>query len=358
MKMSFRWYGEGNDPIPLAYVRQIPGMEEVVWALHDKEAGEVWTEAEIKAEMAYIESQGLKATIVESLNIHEDIKLGLPTRDRYIKVYQESLKNLGKNGVKVVCYNFMPIFDWTRTEMFHPLEDGSTALFFGKGKIMAINPQELVEMVAEESQGLTLPGWEPERLKGIKALFQAYDGMTEERLRENFRYFIDAIIPTCEAFDIKMAIHPDDPPFSIFGLPRLVNNQANIDKLLAINPSPYNGLTFCTGSLGADLRNELVPMIKRYQERIHFMHVRNVRVASNGDFSEVSHRTADGTVDITGVMNALSQIDYQGYLRPDHGRHVFGEDKATCRPGYGLYDRGMGAMYLLGSWDMAQQLNQ
>ena len=210
--------------------------------------------------------------------------------------------------------------------------------------------------VEKESNGLTLPGWEPERLARIKDLFVAYEGFDEKRLRANFKYFMDAIIPTCEAYDIKMAIHPDDPPFSIFGLPRLVNNIENIDQLLAVNPSPYNGLTFCTGSLGADPSNDLVKMIARYHDRIHFMHVRNVRVDANGDFSEVSHRTQDGTVDITGVMAALAKIDYSGYLRPDHGRHIFGENASNVRPGYGLYDRALGAMYLAGSWDMARKI--
>lgn len=356
MKMSFRWYGRGNDPISLEEIRQIPGVEEVVWALHDKQAGELWTEAEIKDEIAYIESQGLKATIVESVNIHDDIKLGLPTRDAYIETYKECLKNLGKNGVKVVCYNFMPIFDWTRTDMFHPLEDGSTALYFDKEKIMSLDPQELVDMVEKESNGLTLPGWEPERLARIKELFKAYEGFDDDRLRENFAYFMNAIIPTCEEYDIKMAIHPDDPPFSIFGLPRLVNTRENIEKLLAVNPSPYNGLTFCTGSLGSDPNNDLVSMLKAFKERIPFMHVRNVRVEESGSFSEVSHRTQDGTVDITGIMEALAEMNYEGYIRPDHGRHVFGENATNVRPGYGLYDRAMGAMYLTGSWDMAKRM--
>ena len=353
MKMSFRWYGRNNDPIPLAYVRQIPGVKEIVWALHEKAAGEVWTEEEIEEEIKYIESFGLSASVVESVNVHDDIKLGLPTKDKYIENYKETLKNLAKYGVKVVCYNFMPIFDWTRTDMFHPLSDGSTALFFEKEKIMSLDPQELVELVEKESNGLTLPGWEPERLKRIKSLFKAYEGYDDDKLRENFKYFIDQIIPVCEEHDIKMAIHPDDPPFSIFGLPRLVNNSSNIDKLLATNESKYNGLTFCTGSLGADLNNELVSMIHQYKDRIHFMHVRNVKVFENGDFIEVSHRTEDGSVDITGVMEALQKIGFDGWIRPDHGRHIFGENASNCRPGYGLYDRAMGIMYLNGSWDMA-----
>ncbi|MCB5955172.1 mannonate dehydratase [Enterococcus sp. CWB-B31] len=358
MKLSFRWYGRNNDPISLDYVRQIPAMEEIVWALHDKQAGVVWSEEEIKDEIAYIESHGLKATIVESVNIHDAIKLGLPARDAYIETYKECLKNLGKNGVKVVCYNFMPIFDWTRTDMFHPLPDGSTSLFFEKEKIMSLDPQELVNMMEKESNGLTLPGWEPERLAHIKDLFTAYDGFTDDKLRENFKYFMDAIIPTCEEYDIKMAIHPDDPPFSIFGLPRLVNTRDNIRKLLAVNPSPYNGLTFCTGSLGSDPNNEVVTMLDEFIDRTHFMHVRNVCVYPNGDFSEVSHRTSDGTVDITGVMNVLAKYNFDGYIRPDHGRHIFGENSTNVRPGYGLYDRAMGAMYLTGNWDMAQRLHQ
>ncbi|WP_165006143.1 MULTISPECIES: mannonate dehydratase [unclassified Enterococcus] len=358
MKMSFRWYGRGNDPIPLEYIRQIPAMEEIVWALHEKQPGELWTEEEIKEEIDYIQSNGLKATIVESVNVHDDIKLGLPTRDHYIEIYKQCLENLGKNGVKVVCYNFMPVFDWTRTDMFHPLPDGSTALFFEKEKIIYTTPQEMVEMVEKESHGLTLPGWEPERMAKIKELFKAYEGYDDDRLRENFNYFIDAIIPTCEKYDIKMAIHPDDPPFSIFGLPRLVNHSENIRKLLACNSSIYNGLTFCTGSLGSNPDNHVIEMINEFKERIHFMHVRNVRVDPNGDFSEVSHRTADGTVDITGVMAALQKSGFSGYIRPDHGRHVFGENFSNVRPGYGLYDRAMGACYLLGSWDMAQKLNK
>ena len=356
MKMSFRWYGRENDPISLSYIRQIPGVEEIVWTLHNKQAGELWTEEEIKEEVHYIESQGLKATIVESVNVHDDIKLGLPTRDALIETYKACLKNLAKNGVKVVCYNFMPVFDWTRTDMFHPLPDGSTALFFEREKIINLTPQEMVELVEKESHGLTLPGWEPDRMSRIKELFQAYEGFTEEKLRENFKYFIDAIIPTCEAYDIKMAIHPDDPPFEIFGLPRLVNNRENIQKLLACNESPYNGLTLCTGSLGANPANDVVAMVKEFKDRIHFMHVRNVRVDPNGDFSEVSHRTSDGSVDITGVMAALAAVDFDGYIRPDHGRHVFGENAANVRPGYGLYDRAMGVCYLYGSWDMAKRL--
>ncbi|AZP03604.1 mannonate dehydratase [Jeotgalibaca ciconiae] len=356
MKMSFRWYGRDNDPIPLEYIKQIPNTREVVWALHNKVAGELWTEEEIKEEVAYIKDRGLETSVVESVNVHEDIKLGLPTRDRYIGIYKETLKNLANNGVKVVCYNFMPIFDWTRTDLFHPLEDGTTAMFFENNKINAVSPQELIDLMQKESQGMTMPGWEPERLAKIQELFHAYEGYDDDKLRENFKYFIDAIIPTCEEYNIKMAIHPDDPPFPIFGLPRLVNKDTNIEKLLAVNSSKYHGLTFCTGSLGSDPSNPLVDMIHKFHDRIHFMHVRNVRVSENGDFIEVSHFTEDGTVDVVGVMKALYEVGFDGYLRPDHGRHIFGENSTNVRAGYGLYDRALGIMYLNGCWDMAKRL--
>lgn len=357
MKMTFRWYGRGNDPIPLEYVKQIPGMTGIVWALHLKAAGEVWNLDEITNEIDYLKRFGFNWDIVESVNVHEDIKLGLPTREEYIQNYIETIKNLGKVGVKVICYNFMPIFDWTRTDLFHPLPDGSTSLFFEKDKIKNIDPNDLVAMIEKESNNLTLPGWEPERLSKIKELFKAYENVSEEDLRSNLKYFLKAIIPTCEEVGIKMAIHPDDPPFSIFNLPRLVNNEENIRKILELVDSPSNGLTFCTGSLGANPNNNLAQMIRSFHERIYFSHVRNVKVYENGDFAEVSHRSKDGSVDITEVMKIFNELNFQGHIRPDHGRHVFGEGD-ECRPGYGLYDRAMGAMYLNGSWDMAEKFNK
>lgn len=351
MKMSFRWFGRDNDPIPLEYIRHIPGTKEVVWALHHKKPGEVWHKEEINEEVAYIESLGLKASVVESVNIHDDIKLGLDTRDEHIQNYIETLENLAEAGVKVVCYNFMPVFDWTRTELFRLLEDGSTAMYMDKAQIIDTDPKDLIRMFEDGSKGLSLPGWEPERMAKIKELFAAYDGITAEELRTNFKYFIDAIIPTCEKVDIKMAIHPDDPPFEIFNLPRLVNNKENIDKLLAVNESEYHGLTFCTGSLGANKENDLTKMLQDYIDRTYFMHIRNIDLDEAGNFIEVSHRTADGTVKVTEIMKVLVDNDYAGFVRPDHGRNVFGEDENSVRPGYGLYDRAMGIMYLTGCLD-------
>ncbi|OLS33494.1 mannonate dehydratase [Bacillus sp. MRMR6] len=354
MKMSFRWYGRGNDPIPLEYVKQIPGVSNIVWALHHKAAGEEWELDEINDEINYIKSFGFNGDVVESVNVHEEIKTGGPSRDLYINHYINTIKNLGSVGVKVICYNFMPIFDWTRTDLFHPLPDGSTSLFFEKNKLEDLDPYDLIKMFEENSNNLTLPGWEPERIRKIKEMFEVYENITEEDLRGNLKYFLEAIIPTCEEVGIKMAIHPDDPPFSIFNLPRLVNNEENIEKILALVNSQSHGLTFCTGSLGADPDNNLVQMIRRFHEHIYFSHLRNVKVYDNGNFAEVSHRSSDGSVDITEIMKIHNELNYQGYIRPDHGRHVFGEGE-NCRPGYGLYDRAMGIMYLYGSWDMAEK---
>lgn len=351
MKMSFRWFGKNNDPIPLEYIKQIPGTEEVVWALHDKVPGELWTKEEINREVSNIHDLGLKASVVESVNVHDDIKLGLDSRDEYIENYKETLINLASAGVKVVCYNFMPVFDWTRTELFHPLEDGSSAMYLNKSQIISIDPQALIEKFEEGSGGLTLPGWEPERMAKIKGLFEKYEGITQEQLLQNFKYFIDSIIPTCEEHDIKMAIHPDDPPFPIFDLPRLVNNKENIVKLLSVNESPYNGLTFCSGSLGANPENNVVELLSKNIERTHFVHLRNIDLDDKGNFTEVSHLTKDGGVDIVSLMNVLVENNYQGFIRPDHGRNIFGENEDNVRPGYGLYDRAMGIMYLNGCLD-------
>lgn len=349
MRMTFRWFGTGNDTISLAQIRQIPGVEGIVWSLHDMPAGEEWPMDKILALRDEAHAAGLNIDVVESVNIHEDIKLGLPSRDAYIENYKRTLEKLGQVGVKVVCYNFMPVFDWLRTELHKEMEDGSTALFYEKNRIDNIDPFELVRQINENSE-LTMPGWEPERLAHLTALFEAYRGVTEEDLWENVRYFLDEIIPVAARCGIKMAIHPDDPPWPIFGLPRIMTSQANFRRFLALHDSPYNGITLCSGSLGANPANDIVSMIHEFADRIPFAHIRNVRVYDNGDFIETSHRTQDGTVDIAGIVKAYHDVGFTGYARPDHGRHLWGE---VCRPGYGLYDRALGIMYLWGLWDAA-----
>lgn len=351
MRMVFRWYGEGNDPIPPRHIKQIPGVEGIVWALHDLPAGEVWPVERIHEVKKQADQYGFHIEVVESVNIHEDIKQGLPTRDRYIENYKQTIRNLAQVGVKVICYNFMPVFDWVRTDLYKELEDGSTALFYEKAKVDNMDPTELVSKIAG-NPNFTMPGWEPERLKYLSELFEAYKGIDEEKLWENLQYFLEQIIPVAEDYDIKMAIHPDDPPWSIFGLPRIMTSANNFRRLLRMVDSPYNGITLCSGSLGANPVNNIPAMVREFGDRIPFAHIRNVRVYENGDFIETSHRAQDGTVDICEIVRAYHEIGFTGYARPDHGRHIFDE---ACRPGYGLYDRALGIMYLWGIWDSLER---
>ncbi|MEW9671568.1 mannonate dehydratase [Ammoniphilus sp. 3BR4] len=351
MKMVFRWFGEGNDRIPLDHIKHIPGVEGIVWALHDVPAGEEWPMEKIIEVKNLADKHGFHIDVVESVNVHEDIKLGLPTRDKYIDNYKRTIEKLAKVGVKVICYNFMPVFDWIRTDLFKKLEDGSTALFYEKAKIENMDPIELVRKIADNPE-FTMPGWEPERLKHLTDLFGAYKNVTEEDLWNHLQYFLEQIIPVAEANDIKMAIHPDDPPWSVFGLPRIMTSQENIRRFLKLVDNPYNGVTLCSGSLGANPNNNVAEMVREFADRIPFAHIRNVRVYENGDFIETSHRTTDGSVDIVEIVKAYHDNGFTGYARPDHGRHIWDEE---CRPGYGLYDRAMGIMYLWGIWDALER---
>jgi len=354
MKMVFRWYGEGNDTVKIEDIKQIPGVSGIVWGLHDMPAGEEWPMDKILQVKKIADEYGFNIEVVESVNVHEDIKLGLPTRDKYIDAYKKTIEKLGKVGVKVICYNFMPVFDWIRTDLHKKLEDGSNALFYERAKIANMDPMELVTKIASNPK-LTMPGWEPERLKHLPSLFDAYKNVTQENLFENLKYFLEQIIPVAEINDIKMAIHPDDPPNSVFGLPRIVSNKEDISKLLKAVDSPYNCVTLCTGALGSNANNDVPDMIRTFKDKIAFAHIRNVRIYENGDFIETSHRTQDGSLDITDIVKAFHEIGYKGYTRPDHGRHIWNEQ---CRPGYGLYDRALGIMYIWGLWDMVSKLEK
>jgi len=349
--MTFRWFGEGNDTVSLAQIKQIPGVEGIVWSLHDVPAGEEWPMEKIVQVRDQARAAGLHIDVVESVNVHEDIKLGLPSRDKYIENYKKTIEKLGQVGVKVICYNFMPVFDWLRTDLHKEMADGSTALFYEKSKIADIDPLELVRKINENSE-LTMPGWEPERLAHLTSLFEAYKGVTEENLWENLGYFLNEVVPVAAKHGIQMAIHPDDPPWPVFGLPRIMTSQENFRRFLKLHDSPSNGITLCSGSLGANPENDIVSMIHEFADRIPFAHIRNVRVYENGDFIETSHRTQDGSVDIAGIVKAYHDVGFAGYARPDHGRHLWGE---VCRPGYGLYDRALGIMYLWGLWDAAER---
>lgn len=354
MEMVFRWFGEGNDTVPLNYIKQIPGVKGIVWSLHDVPAGEKWPEEEIQKVKAQADQYGFSIDVVESVNVHEDIKLGLPTRDKYIENYKDTIRSLAKIRVKVICYNFMPVFDWVRTELHQPMDDGATALFYEKKKVDEMNPDDLVHTILENKE-FSLPGWEPDRLSDLARLFKAYKDIDEERLWGNLKYFLEEIIPVAEANGIKMAIHPDDPPWPIFGLPRIITSKENIKRLLHLVESPFNCLTFCSGSLGANLHNDLPEIVKEYIDRIPFAHIRNLKHFDNGDFIETSHRTSDGSLDIFSIVKAFHNGGFQGYIRPDHGRHIWDEE---CRPGYGLYDRALGIMYLLGIWDSLDKMKE
>ncbi len=352
MNITFRWFGRDNDTVSLEDIKQIPGVKGIVWALHKVPAGDLWTEEAIEEEVKYIQSHGFHAEVVESVNIHESIKIGNADRDRYIANYKETIKSLSKHGVKVVCYNFMPVFDWVRTSMKEPLPDGSTALFFEQMIVENINLQSMANDVINSSD-LTLPGWEPERLAKIEELLEEYESVTEDDLWDNLAYFLDEVLPVAESHGVKLAIHPDDPPWSVFNLPRIMKNEADIKRLYSLSDSPSNTLTFCSGALGANRENDTVNIIKNVADRSPFLHVRNVKIFENGNFIETSHLSSDGNIDIKNIMKQLSDTNYDGYIRPDHGRHIWNE---VSRPGYGLYDRALGAMYLHGLWDAFQSV--
>ena len=354
MKMSFRWYGTGNDSVSLKDIKQIPGVEEIVWALHYKQPGEIWEKQEIQKVKDELDEYGFGMEVVESVNVHDDIKTAGPNREQYIENYKQTLRNLAEFGVKVVCYNFMPVFDWTRTDLFHPLPDGSTALYYEKSKIKQ-DPQEMADYILRECKGYTMPGWEPERMAVLKDLFRMYENVDKETLWANLKYFLESLMPVCHETGIKMAIHPDDPPWDIFGLPRLLVDAASVNRFVNMVDDPYNCLTLCSGSLGSNPENNVAEIVRKHADRIAFAHIRNVKHFPNGDFSEASHRDSDGDVGILEIIKAYHDAGFDGYIRPDHGRHIWGE---KCRPGYGLYDRALGIMYILGAWDLLDKLEK
>jgi mannonate dehydratase len=338
--MSFRWYGS-SDPVSLQYIRQIPGMTHIVSAIYDEPVGEVWPTDKIQALKATIEAAGLQFEVVESVPVHEDIKLGKPSRERLIANYQQTIRNLGAAGIKVICYNFMPVFDWTRTELAKVLEDGSTCLAFSTREVEEI----------DVSQGIALPGWDSSYQTGeLQALLAEYREVDADRLWQHLEYFLQAIIPVAEEAGVKMAIHPDDPPRPIFGLPRIVKDRDDLDRILGIVDTPANGLTLCSGSLGAGPQNNVEALVREFggRGRIHFAHIRNVKITPEGDFEETAHRSDCGSLDIAAIVKAYHDVGFDGYFRPDHGRMIWGE---TGKPGYGLYDRALGAVYINGLWE-------
>ncbi len=344
MKMTFRWYGD-HDPVTLDKIRQIPGMYGIVSSLHDIPAGEVWPEERIIEHKNKIEAAGLTFEVVESVPVHESIKIGAPDRDQYIDNYCTTLRRLAKNGVKVVCYNFMPVFDWMRSELNHKLPDGSEALIYVDEIAKTMNP-----LVAD----ISLPAWENYDKDELKALLTKYQSVTEEDLWNNLKYFLEKVIKVCDEVKIKMAIHPDDPPWSIFGLPRIIVDETNLDRFLNLVPSVNNGLTLCSGSLGVNPKNNIPEMIRRYGDRIHFMHARNIKITGERCFEEAAHKSECGSLDMYEIIKALYDVGFDGYIRPDHGRMIWGE---TGQAGYGLFDRALGATYLNGLYEAVVKNN-
>jgi len=352
--MGFRWYGSESDPIKLQDIRQIPGTTQVVGALFDIPVGEVWPEERIAALKKQVEDAGLKLEVIESVNIHDDIKIGLPSRDKYIENYKQTIRNLSKYGIKVICYNFMPIFDWVRTNLHYKLADGSTDLAF-EHRFVEGDPEDIIKSVQKDANGYVLPGWEPERLAEVKRLFKAYQDVDAKKLTENFKYFLDAIIPVCEECDVRMAIHPDDPPRPLFGLPRIYKNREDMLTIEHLHESRCNGFTICTGSLGENPENDVPAIIREFvkKDRVPFVHARNIKFMNDeGDFHESAHLSEEGSLDMFEIMKALHDTNFDGYIRPDHGRDIWGEEG---RPGYGLYDRALGITYLNGLWEALEK---
>ena len=339
MKLTFRWYGD-DDPVTLDHIRQIPKMSGIVSAVYSFKPGEVWSEESIEAIRQKAAAKGLEFEVVESVPVPEEIKYGGENADRLIENYCENIRRLGKAGVKCVCYNFMPVFDWLRSELEHQNADGSNSLAYDEETLFTMDPA-----VGD----LSLPGWDESYTKSeLNRLLEIYKTMTEEDLWDNLSRFLHAVIPVAEEAGVNMAIHPDDPPWGIFGLPRIMTCEANYDRFLKLVDSPANGLTFCTGSLGASADNDLVHLAGKYADRIHFLHLRNILRTGERRFCEVGHPTECGSLDMYGIVKALVDHGFDGYVRPDHGRMIWGE---TGRYGYGLFDRALGAAYIVGLFE-------
>lgn len=345
MKLSFRWYGE-EDNISLEHIRQIPGMRSIVSAVYDVKPGEIWPEESIRKIKEQVEANGMVFDVVESVPVPEEIKLGTGKAEELTEVYCENIRRCAKYGIKCITYNFMPVFDWTRTQLDKKAEDGSASLVMYWNQLKNLDPLK---------DDIHLPGWDSSYSRHqVRKLIVAYSELGEEGLWNNLEKFLKRIIPVAEECGVKMAIHPDDPPYSIFGIPRIITNETNIDRLLSIVDSPSNSLCFCTGSLGCASFNDIPKMVRKYSAmgRIAFMHIRQVALMEDGSFEERGHLSSCGNLDMYKIVNALVSTGFDGYVRPDHGRMIWSE---TGKPGYGLYDRALGAVYISGLFEACQK---
>jgi len=345
MFLTFRWFGV-DDPVPLANIRQIPGITGIVSALYDVPVGSAWPRDRVEELANCVDAAGLVLSVIESIPVHEDIKLGRRTRDRLIDDYAESIRSIGAAGVRVLCYNFMPVFDWMRTDLAKRLPDGSLTLAYDHAALAGFDLS-----VGSHS----LPGWAHAYSRDeLASLLAAYRGITHEQMWEHLGYFLERVIPVAEECGVVMALHPDDPPWPIFDLPRIITDCTALERVLSLVDRDANGLTFCTGSLGSRRDNDVVAMARRFAAlgRIHFAHCRNVRLTGERSFYEVPHPSMYGDVDMRGVLAALRDGGFAGPMRSDHGRMIWGE---RGRAGYGLHDRALGATYLLGLWEGLQR---
>ncbi|MCL1992326.1 MAG: mannonate dehydratase [Spirochaetes bacterium] len=355
MQMTMRWFGTGYDSVTLEQIRQVPGVTGIITSLYGKQPGELWEKSEIAAHKKTVEDAGFTIAGIESVNIHDSIKAAGAERDACIDNYRATLENLGQAGIRLVCYNFMPVFDWTRSDLAKMRSDGSTVLAYSQSIIDKIDPNDMSSAMKAQAGGYMLAGWEPERLQRLKELFALYKDIGENELFANLQYFLEAVMPVCEKYGIKMAIHPDDPAWSVFGLTRIMTGGEKLQRLLKAVDNPLSGVTLCTGSLGTNPQNDIPGIIKSIGgSRIHFAHLRNLRHTGPGDFEEAAHLSADGSMDMYAIVKALYDSGFDGPIRPDHGRAIWGE---KSMPGYGLYDRALGASYLMGLWEAVEKAN-
>lgn len=388
MEKTWRWFGK-NDKITLQMLRQI-GVEGIVTALHEVKNGDVWTVEAITDLKNYIESFGLRWSVVESLPVCEAIKYGGADRDRLIENYKISLANLGKCGIHTICYNFMPVLDWARTELDHPWADGSTSLYFNKVKFVYFDKyilqregcdkdyseeelkaaaemhlhmtdadrDALVDTIIVKTQGFVngnISEDDKNPVKLFKDLLALYDGITEEKLRENWKYFLEQIMPVCDEWDMNMCVHPDDPPMPLLGLPRVVKNDTDIEWFLSAVNNPHNGLTFCCGSLSAGAQNNVPELARKYAKRTHFVHLRSTDVMPNGDFIEADH--LKGRANLIEVCRIFEEQNPDLPMRVDHGRTMLGDGDKGYNAGYSFHGRMMGLAQMDGVMATVRYLN-
>ena len=372
MEKTWRWFGK-NDKITLPMLRQI-GVEGIVTALHEIPNGEVWPLEAILNQKTYIETYGLRWSVVESLPVSEAIKYGGAERDNLIENYKKSLINLGKAGVKTVCYNFMPVIDWIRTDLEHRWEDGTSSLYFDKIRfayfdclilqraeaekdytvnelkqmyeldkvITDAEKEELVDTIIIKTQGFVngnIKNGDKNPVDTFHHLLAPYKGIDRDALRENLRYFLQAIMPVCDEYGINMCIHPDDPPFPVLGLPRIVTCEEDIAWILHAVNNPHNGLTFCAGSLSAGLHNNVPALARMFAHRTHFVHLRSTNAFPNGNFIEASH--LGGRAHIIELIRIFEKERLGVPMRVDHGRMMLGDTDKGYNPGYSFHGRMM-----------------